>query len=588
MKKVFISALALGCFVWIVDATLDYFFFYSGLSFINLLIIDVPGHEIYIRIIILVILGIAGLLIDHQFSQKRNLETQLIQSSIQRQAILDNMNEGLIFYKNPELEIQWVNHYIEKLFQITEKDITSHFSKKCHEIFQKRDHPCDNCPVVKCFRDKKIVQIEKKVLSDHVWVLTAIPIYMDTARLHFLGVLEIIKDVTAEKKLQSQLFQSQKMEAIGQLAGGVAHDFNNLLTAINGFADLLLEDPQLSEDQRESIQEIHKAGTVAANITNQLLFFSKKHVVQHSNHSVNEIISELDSILKRLIGEQIEITYVLSPEDPQIQIDKNQFQQCIINMVINARDAMPQGGKITIETKLTSIDEYKQDLLQLQIPPGKYVQINVSDTGTGISPDHIPHIFEPFFTTKPREKGTGLGLSTVYGIVHQYLGLITVYSELEKGTTFTLFFPLSNENPLTEMPKSSKENPAFIPNMDHKRIIVVEDDESVLNFIVNVLQSFASEVIAFSDANEVIAYFEHTNPHIDLIISDVIMPKMNGKELQAYLYDHYGPIPFIFISGYTQNVVGNAGIIDKKEKFLQKPFSRQELITIMASILTKS
>ncbi len=389
----------------------------------------------------------------------------------------------------------------------------------------------------------------------------------------------VLSDITPRKLLEQQLMQSQKMEAVGSLAGGVAHDFNNLLTVINGYADLIARQLKPDDLMRTKIEEIQKAGGRAAGLTAQLLAFSRRQVVQAEVVDLNEQIVDMDQMLRRLITEQIELVTLQATDLGRVKIDPNQFQQIVMNLVVNARDAMPKGGKITLETQNKNLfEDYISD--QVKIPAGKYVVLAASDTGCGMSAEVKTRIFEPFFTTKEQGKGTGLGLATCYGIVQQANGYLYVHSVLNQGSTFKVYLPLIEEKG-DALPKEQTED--ALPRGE-ETILLVEDESGLRNFAGELMRNLGYEVLEAENGEDALrAIKESQSKKIDLILTDVIMPRMGGKELVKQIKNLYPDIKILMMSGYTGSDV--SGDLDESIPFLQKPFSLKQLSLKIRSVL---
>lgn len=393
--------------------------------------------------------------------------------------------------------------------------------------------------------------------------------------LDFNGVpsrLVLANDVTERRSLEEQLRQSQKMEAIGMLVGGIAHDFNNLLTAINGYSELALK--QMSDDEplHQNVDEIYKAGKRAAALTGQLLAFGRKQVLLPKVINLNSIILEIEKMLRRLIGEDVGLQTALDSELGNVMADPGQIEQVLLNLVINARDAMPDGGQLTIETKNVFLDEdYAR--IHISVLPGHYVMMGVSDTGTGIDDPTLERIFEPFFSTKEPGKGTGLGLSTTYGIVKQSGGSIWVYSEPDKGTTFKIYFPRIHEDRIAYVARS--DNTARMHGTE--TILLTEDEEIVRKLAKQVLEMYGYNVLVADRGKAALSISEEYGGHIDLLITDVIMPGMSGRDLSNQILMQRPDIKILYMSGYTDNAIVHHGVIDGEASFIQKPFSTDGL-----------
>jgi PAS domain S-box-containing protein len=393
----------------------------------------------------------------------------------------------------------------------------------------------------------------------------------------------IMVDITDRKHLETQLQQSRKMEAVGRLAGGIAHDFNNLLTIITGYTDLALSRSTVPLELRADIERIEHAAARAAALVRQLLAFSRKQVLQPKTLDLNSIVVNLDKLLRRLMDENIEMTTAVQEHVGKVKADPVQIEQVLMNLVVNARDAMPQGGRILIETANVDLDSaYADD--HATVKPGRYVMLAVSDTGVGMDHETVAHIFEPFYTTKESGRGTGLGLSTVYGIVKQSGGYIWVYSEPSKGSTFKVYLPRVEESVEELAP------PQLQPDSQRgsETILLVEDEEAVRDLIQTVLTDHGYDVIPSHDpqhALEIAATFAH---EIHMLLTDVVMPGMSGRELATRVAGRRRGIRVLFMSGYTDNVITSGGMLEKGITFLQKPFSPGQLVQKVRDVLNRT
>jgi signal transduction histidine kinase len=394
---------------------------------------------------------------------------------------------------------------------------------------------------------------------------------LDTRSTAFApGVLVYtVRDLTRQRKLEDQLAQAQKMEAIGQLAGGVAHDFNNLLTVIMSYSSLLLSEMAADDAMRGDIQEISAAAERAAALTRQLLAFSRKQVLQMRPVNLNSVVADVEKMLRRLIGEDISLTANLDPELALISADPGQLEQVLINLAVNARDAMPGGGALTITTDNARLsDEHGER--HLGAAPGKYVMLAVTDTGSGMTKEVQQRLFEPFYTTKGPGKGTGLGLATVHGIVKQSGGDVYVYSELGHGTTFKVYFPLLTN--ATDILTATAEHRAVTPR-GSETVLLAEDDESLRALGARVLSGLGYNVLVARTGSEALRIVAEHNGLIHLIATDVVMPEMNGSQLVEKVLEARPEIRVLFMSGYTDDEVMRRGVIDGQTAFLQKPFT---------------
>jgi two-component system, cell cycle sensor histidine kinase and response regulator CckA len=393
-------------------------------------------------------------------------------------------------------------------------------------------------------------------------------------------IIGIGADVTEQRELEDQLRQSQKMEAFGQLAGGVAHDFNNLLTVINGYSDLLLRGLGTGEPIRLNVEEIRRAGERAASLTSQLLAFSRKQVLQPKVLKLNSVVADVDKMLRRLIGEDIDLLTVLEPSLGQIKADPGQIEQVILNLAVNARDAMPQGGQLIIETANVYLDnEYARRHLFIQ--PGQYVMLALSDTGCGMNAETQERLFEPFFTTKEQGKGTGLGLSTVYGIIKQSGGDIWVYSKVGKGTTIKIYLP--RVAGIVESDEA-RDAPTELPQ-GRETVLLAEDEEQVRRIARVILEMSGYHVLEASGGDEALSIYKQHEGQIHLVMTDVVMPQMSGRELAQSLERLQPGIKVLYMSGYTDDAIVRHGLLDQEIAFLQKPFTPEALTCKVREVL---
>jgi two-component system cell cycle sensor histidine kinase/response regulator CckA len=398
-------------------------------------------------------------------------------------------------------------------------------------------------------------------------------------RRHFIGILE---DLSHRKALEDQLRQAQKMEVTGQLAGGIAHDFNNLLTVILGYSALLSEAEGVDDDTKSVVAEISKAGNRAATLTRQLLAFSRKQVLETRLFDLNHIVSETEKMLARLIGEDVGLTTNLSPRPLPVKVDAGQIEQVIVNLALNARDAMPQGGKLTIETSDVELDASTAESPR-NVPAGRYAVLSVADTGIGMDASVKTRVFEPFFTTKEVGKGTGLGLATVYGIVRQSGAQIAFESEPGRGTTFRVYFPRSDAATVAAerapMPARSARGT--------ETVLVVEDEDMVRNLTCRLLRSCGFQVLDASNAGEALAKCMRHHGSIDLALCDVVMPHMSGSHLAERIHSLFPDLPVLFTSGYTDDAVVRNGVLEAETDFIQKPYSPDALVQKIREVLDR-
>jgi PAS domain S-box-containing protein len=393
-------------------------------------------------------------------------------------------------------------------------------------------------------------------------------------------------DLTEHKRVEEQLRQSQKMEAIGSLAGGMAHDFNNLLTAINGYCELIMMGMEESGRVYQHLRAIRNSGERAAGLTRQLLAFSRKEILRTQVQSLNAIVAEMEDMLRRLIEENVEIRIRLDPAAGAVNVDKGQVTQILMNLVVNARDAMPEGGRILVETRPVRLDRPARNAL-LEASPGAYVALTVKDTGMGMTPEVKAKIFEPFFTTKAIGKGTGLGLSVVYGVVKQLGGGIDLQSEPGRGTAFRIYLPEAREGDAAAMPQAGRRDSPD-SYRGNETILVVEDELTVRKFIAQALTAQGYRVRESRTGVEAMQLLGHAGQRIDLVVTDLIMPDMGGRELAAQVQARRPALPVLYTSGYSKDMGSLKEALANAEYFLSKPFGPLELARKVREILDRA
>jgi len=387
---------------------------------------------------------------------------------------------------------------------------------------------------------------------------------------HFVAIK---RDLTVEKQLQAQFLQAQKMETVGQLAGGIAHDFNNLITAINGTADLASLGLREGDPLRTDFERIRKTGERAASLTRQLLAFSRKQFMAPEVLDLNAVVTDMQDMLQRLLGEDIELMVMPARPGGSVLVDRGQVEQVVMNLAVNARDAMPDGGALTIETDDVELDD-SYAATHPSMHPGPHVMLAVSDTGVGMDEATRPRIFEPFFTTKGPGKGTGLGLATVYGIVKQSGGSIWVYSETGKGTTFKIYLPRVEGVQPTQQPPP-KPTPTAVTGTE--TILIVEDEEFLRELAGRMLQMAGYTVLTASDGEEALQLLGRYDSPVHLVLTDVVMPGISGRELATRLATSHASVKVLYTSGYTDDVILRHGLLDRTTHFLSKPYSMDDL-----------
>jgi len=392
-------------------------------------------------------------------------------------------------------------------------------------------------------------------------------------------ILAIFKDITERKALEAKLRQAQKMESVGRLSGGIAHDFNNLLGVIIGYGSVLEERVDVDSDLRKGIQEIKKAGQRAAALTRQLLAFSRQQVLEPKVLSLNTVVADIGKMLLRLIGEDIELTTLLQPDLGRVKADQGQIEQVIMNLAVNARDAMPRGGKLIIETQNVDLDEHPVGQHSPTVP-GRYILLTVTDTGVGMDKETLSHIFEPFFTTKEKDKGTGLGLSVVYGVVKQSGGYIWVDSEPAKGATFKIFLPR-----VEEAVERDNRQPSVKSLKGSETILLVEDEESLRALTRSLLVQSGYTVLETNNGARALGIARDYHGSIHLLLTDVVLPGIGGSVLAEEMAKQYPTLKVLFMSGYTDKAIAAQGVLEEGTFLLQKPFEPEALRNRVREVL---
>jgi PAS domain S-box-containing protein len=522
---------------------------------------------------------VAGIELIRDITEWRQAEEALRESEEKLSAMLLSIADHMSMM-DKDLNIIWANDIAKKIFG------DNIVGKKCYEAYHRRKEPCEPypCLTLKAFQDGKVHEHETQVIDKDGNIIyfhcTANAALRDKEGTP-TAVIEISRDITAHKKLEGQLLQAQKMEAVGQLAGGIAHDFNNILTAIIGFGNLLQKEVSRDDLLNNYIAKILNSAQKAANLTQSLLAFSREQIISPKPVNLNEIIQGMERLLSRLISEDIELSTVLTDEYLMVMADSTQIETVLMNIATNARDAMPDGGSLTIKAERIELDH---EFIKAHGygKPGSYALISIEDTGQGMDEKTKARIFEPFFTTKKVGKGTGLGLSMVYGIVKQHDGYINVYSEPGMGTTFKIYLPLIKS-------KVKEEEVAAPPILKRgtETVIVAEDDTLVREFIKKVLEEFGYEVIEAEDGEDALKVFNENKDRIQLLILDVVMPKKNGKEVYDEIRKLIPDIKAIFTSGYNADIIHKKGILEEGLDFILKPISPQELLKKVREVMDK-
>jgi two-component system, cell cycle sensor histidine kinase and response regulator CckA len=518
---------------------------------------------------------IAAMVMDEltlQLELKRTRETtQLLQASEARfRTMMESAAQGIIGV-NREGVIQLINRKAETLFDYSREELLGQTLEMLLPEGLRGKHIADRASYFAHPRARPMGIGQE--LQGRRRDGTEFPVEISLNHMEVDGdliAISFITDISERTKMERQLRQSQKMEAVGQLAGGVAHDFNNLLTVISGYSKMLLSDLEPDSPLFGSIEEISTAADRAAVLTHQLLAFSRHQVIQPKRFDINQRVIETHQILKRLISEDIQLELALGEDIGEILADPGQVDQVIINLVVNARDAMPKGGRLLIETAALDLAE-AYAVSHFEVQPGPHIMLAITDSGTGMTPEVQSHIFEPFFTTKPAGKGTGLGLATVYGIVKQAKGAIFVYSEPCRGTTFKIVFPVATDVPVEEV----ELVPAIARPGGARTVLVVEDEEPVRKLVRKILEEDGYQVLEAVDGGEALMTVDENQREIDLVLTDVVMPGVGGPELITRLRETRPGLKVLYMSGYTDRTVPLEQ--DAGAAFIQKPFTPAQL-----------
>lgn len=499
-----------------------------------------------------------------------------------QQRALEEINEGILFTdaQQPDDPIVYVNPAFERLTGYRLSEVLGKNYRFLHGPKTDRAAAEKLHQAIVARRACSVELLNYRADGTTAWhAVSMAPLHDDRGRVtHFVGVLF---DVGQRRFLEEQLRQSQKMEAVGRLAGGIAHDFNNLLTIILGNASFAIEElPSNPTQATECLREVVGASNRAAALTNQLLVFSRKQVLEPRAVRIDVVVADLEKMLRRLIGEDVALTLKNQHDLWAIKLDPGQVEQIVLNLVVNARDAMPDGGSLIVTTENVELDAAYAEM-RPDVTPGSYVKLSVSDTGCGIAPDVLPHLFEPFFTTKAPGEGTGLGLATVFGIVKQAGGHITVYSEPGQGAVFNVYFPRHDEV-LRSRDVTGLDSGV---SSGTETILLVEDEDQVRKLAVIILKTAGYQVLESSDGVQALrSAVEHGGP-IDLLITDVVMPGMSGRQTAEQLKTRQPSLKVLYVSGYTNDAVVTRGALPRGTAFLQKPFTQNTLLHKVRQVL---
>jgi len=514
-------------------------------------------------------------------TEKKRIEQELRENekkykdlSQEFNALLDAIPDSILL-QSRDLEIVWANRAAMANFN---EGIENLAERHCYKLLHQTSVPHNGCPVLESFDTgrpaKGIIPI-----TDRVWEIRAVPVKNEHGEI--ANVIEIGRDITEMKKLEQQLVHSQKMEAIGQLAGGIAHDFNNIITAMIGYGNLVLMKIPEDDPARHYVEQILVTADRATELTQGLLAFSRKKVLNMQPVKLNDLVKGLQSFLARIIGEQIEIETDLCKQQIVIYADSSQVEQVLMNLATNARDAMAGGGRLSLKTETSELDDGFVKVHGYG-EPGKYACISVTDTGVGMDEETTKRIFEPFFTTKEAGKGTGLGLSIAYGIIKEHNGYILVYSRLGTGTTFRIYLPMiENAVQKHEIPQYNE------PQGGGETILVAEDDAPVREITSKLLREYGYTVIEAVDGEDALRKFADSHENVHLLILDVLMPNKGGREVADEVRQRNPGIKVLFASGYPLDLLVNKSILQEGENFFTKPIAPRELLYKVREVLDR-
>ena len=511
-------------------------------------------------------------------TERKRAEEELKQSEEKYRNLIEHSNDAIYLLYENKFEV--INERFEKMFGVTQEEV-----RAPDFDFIQLVAPKSRELVIE--RAKMIAQGQEPSHRYEFSALTKkgkeVEVEVSVSYVPYRGgkaTQGILRDITERKQLEAQLRQAQKMEAIGTLAGGIAHDFNNILTGISGYTQLAMAKLSPQHPLFEDLEKVEQAASRAAILTRQILAFSRRQVLEIKVLNLNKTIEDIMRFLRRIIGEHIDLNTVLAPELPSIKADPSAIEQILTNLCVNSRDAMPNGGELLIQSETVTLDE-KYCEQHPWAAPGEFIMLLVSDTGIGMDDETLAHIFEPFFTTKEVGSGTGLGLAMVYGLVKQHNGFIDVDSELSRGTAFKIYFPINGEEE-EKTPSRTEESEV---SGGKERILVAEDEDSVRSLIVELLEGYGYTVMSEGNGANALRVFQRVKDEIDLVILDAVMPLMGGREAYEIMKEQSSQTKFLFISGYSVNLLEKKFILDQGMNLLKKPFTPNQLVAQVRQVL---
>ncbi|MFP4052893.1 MAG: response regulator [Phycisphaerae bacterium] len=566
-------AMAFGVAFWIADGVYEYFFFSENLrfmlfhepmSFVDSLLLDVPPHALWTRLVFLAACLVGGLLVAMAMNRYRRASNALLQSEQRYRTYVENAPDA-IFVLDRNANYVEVNQAACRMTGYTSAELTG---MSLGELLTQEEKRAGMQRFGEVLSKGKVSGESAYRRKDG----RTLYVTLDAVQLSQDRVLAFIKDVTESRMLQEQLRQSQKLESIGQLAGGIAHDFNNLLTGILGNAQLLELGLEENSELAPLVEQISLASGRAADLTKQLLGFARRGRIRTVEVNLHELVIEVTGLLSHSIDRKIEVRRELEAESPLVSGDPTQLQNVLLNLGVNARDAMPDGGTLTFATRNVELDSEYCRLRSGEIAPGSYVEVSVTDTGVGMAPEVVERIFEPFFTTKPHGEGTGLGLAGAYGSIRSHQGLIECYSRPREGTVMRLLLPMHS---VQQRPAGSLPVTSYV--YGRGRVMVVDDEEIVRNFAATALRNLGYEVALCRDGVEAIEYVRRHSGEVDIVVLDLIMPRLGGADTLRQLRQIEPDLDVLISSGFTKGEIVSECLEAGAVGFLSKPFQIAEL-----------